>query len=132
VKGGFVRVDHNGIPRPVPGGRVTEEVARPFLRTVSTELAALSQPLSGQVAINGEVARSLGFVTGYGVEIAMLIDIWARFDLRGIVEADMGEVQNRFKPDSALDTVADEVRQAIAMRGIGHIPSGISRLKIRQ
>jgi glucosyl-3-phosphoglycerate synthase len=101
----------------VPGGRVTEEVARPFLRTVSTELASLSQPLSGQVAINGEVARNLGFVTGYGVEIAMLIDIWARFGMNGIVEADMGEVQNRFKPDSALDIVSREVGQAIFLRG---------------
>ena len=76
VKGGFVRVDENGKPRAVPGGRVTEEVARPYLRTVSAELAALSQPLSGQVAIRSDVARSISFVTGYGVEIAMLIDVW--------------------------------------------------------
>jgi len=121
VKGGFVRVDESGTPRPVPGGRVTEEVARPFLRTVSTELASLSQPLSGQVAINGEVARNLGFVTGYGVEIAMLIDIWARFGMIGIVEADMGEVQNRFKPESALDIVTRDVNQAMFLRG--HVES---------
>jgi glucosyl-3-phosphoglycerate synthase len=132
VKGGFVRVDDNGKPRPVPGGRVTETIARPLLAKLALELAALSQPLSGQVAIKGEVARSMGFVTGYGVEIAMLIDIWAKFGMKAIVEADMGAVQNRFKPDSALDSVAEEVRQAIAIRGIGHIPSGVSRLKIRQ
>ena len=113
VKGGFVRVDENGTPRPVPGGRVTEEVARPFLRTVSTELAALSQPLSGQVAINGEVARSLGFVTGYGVEIAMLIDVWSRSGMRGIVEADMRHIQNRWKPDADLEVVIEDVRSAM-------------------
>ncbi|NBU39096.1 MAG: glycosyltransferase [Actinobacteria bacterium] len=121
VKGGFVRVDENGVPRPVPGGRVTETVARPLLAKLAPELAALSQPLSGQVAINGEVARNLGFITGYGVEIAMLIDIWARFGMRGIVEVDMGEVQNRFKPDSALDIVTRDVNQSMFLRG--HVDS---------
>jgi len=121
VKGGFVRVDDNGKPRSVPGGRVTETIARPLLAKLAPELAALSQPLSGQVAINGEVARSLGFVTGYGVEIAMLVDVWSRFGMRGIVEADMGEVQNRFKPDSALDIVTRDVNQAMFLRG--HVES---------
>jgi len=121
VKGGFVRVDDNGKPRSVPGGRVTETIARPLLAKLAPELAALSQPLSGQVAINGEVARSLGFVTGYGVEIAMLVVVWSRFGMRGIVEADMGEVQNRFKPDSALDIVTRDVNQAMFLRG--HVES---------
>jgi glucosyl-3-phosphoglycerate synthase len=121
VKGGFLRIDDNGKPRPVPGGRVTETIARPLLARVAPELAVLSQPLSGQVAINGEVARNLGFITGYGVEIAMLIDVWSRFGMRGIVEADMGEVQNRFKPDSALDIVTRDVNQAMFLRG--HVDS---------
>jgi glucosyl-3-phosphoglycerate synthase len=73
------------------------------------------------VAINGEVARNLGFITGYGVEIAMLIDVWSRFGMRGIVEVDMGEVQNRFKPDSALDIVTRDVNQSMFLRG--HVDS---------
>ena len=117
VKGGFVRVDENGAPRAVPGGRVTEEVARPFLRTVSAELAALSQPLSGQVAIRADVARSIPFVTGYGVEIAMLIDVWRAHGPEAIVEADMGLIQNRFKPDDALDIVTRDVNLAMHIRG---------------
>ena len=112
VKGGFVRIDENGAPRAIPGGRVTEEVARPFLRTVSAELAALSQPLSGQVAIRGDVARSIPFVTGYGVEIAMLLDIHERFGMAGIAEADMGLIQNRWKDDSELNSIIVEVRDA--------------------
>ena len=124
VKGGFVRVDENGTPRPVPGGRVTESVARPLLAAVAPELAALSQPLSGQVAIRGDVARGLGFVTGYGVEIAMLIDIWRAHGAAGIREVDMGSIQNRWKDDSALDSVAEEVRAAAAMRGVGESAPG--------
>lgn len=131
VKGGFVRVDENGVPRMVPGGRVTETVARPLLRQLAPELAALSQPLSGQVAVRADVARGLRFVTGYGVEIAMLIDVWRAHGAAGVVEADMGEIQNRWKPDDALDSVASQVSVAAAMRGLGAIPGGTPTLAER-
>jgi glucosyl-3-phosphoglycerate synthase len=97
---------------------VTEEVGRPLLRTVAAELAEFSQPLSGQVAISAELAKSLSFVTGYGVEIAMLIDAYRAVGLTGIVEADMGAVNNRWKPDDALSDVMREVTAGAAMRGV--------------
>lgn len=126
VKGGFVRVDEQGRPREVPAGRVGEQTARPLLRLVAPELTALRQPLSGQVAVRGDVARGLSFVTGYGVEIAMLIDVWRLHGAPGIVEADMGEVQNRSKPDDALDDVTADVVAAAAMRGVGEgVPLGV-------
>ena len=118
VKGGFVRVDEHDVPRAVPGGRVTEEVGRPLLGQVDTALAALSQPLSGQVAISGQLARSLQFVTGYGIEIAMLIDVYRTVGMAGIVEADMGLVNNRWKPDGDLANVMNEVTAGAAMRGV--------------
>jgi len=76
LKGGFVRVDEFGVPRDIPAGRVTELVGRPLLRRVHNSLAGFSQPLSGQVAIAGPLARSLTFATGYGVEVAMMIDVF--------------------------------------------------------
>lgn len=118
VKGGFVRVDEHGVPRAVPGGRVTEEVGRPLLRRVAPELAELTQPLSGQVAIRADLARSIAFVTGYGVEIAMLIDVYRAVGLQGMVEADMGTVNNRWKPDDALVHVMREVTAGALMRGV--------------
>lgn len=118
VKGGFVRVDEYGTPRQIPGGRVTEEFGRPLLRCVSPALAELSQPLSGQVAIEGTLARSLSFLTGYGIEIAMLIDIWRSQGSAAIVEADMGAVNNRWKPDADLTDVIDDVVSAAQLRGI--------------
>ena len=131
VKGGFVRVDEYGQPRSVPGGRVTESVARPLLRQIAPELAALSQPLSGQVAIRGDVARSLSFVTGYGVEIAMLIDVRRMHGAKGIVEADMGEIQNRFKPEAALDLVARDIIAAAVSRGCQGSPRTVALLPER-
>lgn len=120
VKGGFVRIDEHGVPRDVPGGRVTEEVGRPLLRTVAPELAELSQPLSGQVAIAAVLAKSVSFVTGYGVEIAMLIDVYRAVGMAGIVEADMGAVNNRWKPDDALTDVMREVTAGAMMRGVSN------------
>jgi glucosyl-3-phosphoglycerate synthase len=132
VKGGFVRVDENGNPRPVPAGRVGEQTARPLLAQVSADLSALRQPLSGQVSVRADVARGLNFVTGYGVEIAMLIDIWRSHGMAAIVEADMGEVQNRSKPDDALDAVTSDVLAAAAQRGVIDTSSGVVRLPERQ
>jgi glucosyl-3-phosphoglycerate synthase len=97
---------------------VTEEYGRPLLSKVAPELAAFSQPLSGQVAIAASLARSLGFVTGYGVEIAMLIDVWRTVGIEGIVEADMGLVNNRWKPDDALGDVIADVVGAAHLRGV--------------
>lgn len=119
VKGGFVRIDEEGRPREVPGGRITEEVARPLLATVAPVLTGLSQPLSGQVAVRADIARDLTFVTGYGVEIAMLLDIWRVHGAQGLAEADMGEIENRWKPDGALDDVRDQVLAAASLRGPG-------------
>jgi glucosyl-3-phosphoglycerate synthase len=116
VKGGFIRVDEHGAPREIPAGRVTELVGRPLLRRVAPGLTGLSQPLSGQVAIEGNLARSLSFVTGYGVEIAMLIDVFRAVGAEGIVEADMGFINNRYKPDDALEEVRDQVLAGAALR----------------
>ncbi len=133
VKGGFVRVDDAGRPRPVPGGRVTEDVVRPLLVESAPELARLSQPLSGQVALRGDVARSMRFVTGYGIEIAMLVDIWREHGAEAIVEADMGEVHNRFKPDHALIDVERDVKWAMRWCGIGPVTNvDARRLEVRR
>jgi glucosyl-3-phosphoglycerate synthase len=116
VKGGFVRVDEHGVPRDIPAGRVSELVGRPLLRRAAPQLTYLSQPLSGQVAIEGDLARSLSFVTGYGIEIAMLIDVFRACGEGAIVEADMGSINNRFKPDDALEDVRDQVLAGAALR----------------
>jgi glucosyl-3-phosphoglycerate synthase len=118
VKGGFIRVDEYGVPRAIPGGRVTEQVGRPLLRLVDDALAEFSQPLSGQVAIAAGLAKRLQFVTGYGVEIAMLIDVYRAVSMAGIVEADMGLVNNRWKPEGDLVGVMQEVTAGAAMRGV--------------
>ena len=116
LKGGFVRVDEFGVPRDIPAGRVTELVGRPLLRRVHNSLAGFSQPLSGQVAIAGPLARSLTFATGYGVEVAMMIDVFRAVGLEGMLEVDMGVINNRWKPEDALGEVTDQVLAGASLR----------------
>jgi len=125
LKGGFVRVDEFGVPRDIPAGRVTELVGRPLLRRVHNSLAGFSQPLSGQVAIAGPLARSLTFATGYGVEVAMMIDVFRAVGLEGMLEADMGVINNRWKPEDALGEVTDQVLAGASLRAVTMSEHGI-------
>ena len=59
------------------GGRTTELVARPLMSLYFPELTGLAQPLSGEYAGRRSVLEQIPFVEGWGVEIAMLIDIAA-------------------------------------------------------
>lgn len=125
LKGGFIRVDENGVPRDIPAGRVTELVGRPLLRRVDNYLATFSQPLSGQVAITRDLARSLGFVTGYGVEIAMMIDVFRAVGRDGMHEVEMGVINNRWKPDDALGDVSEQVLAGASLRVVTMSEYGI-------
>jgi glucosyl-3-phosphoglycerate synthase len=118
VKSGFVRVDEHGVPREKAAGRVTEEVGRPLAARESIRLAEFSQPLSGQIAVRRSALRGLSIATGYGLEIAMLIDMWRQFGDRGMMEVDWGHIFNRWKPDEALTEVATQVLAGASLRGV--------------
>ncbi|MFN5600857.1 MAG: hypothetical protein ACK48T_01890, partial [Acidimicrobiaceae bacterium] len=51
-------------------------------------------------------------------EIAMLIDVYRSVGMAGIVEVDMGAVNNRWKHDDALTDGMREVTAAAMMRGV--------------
>ncbi len=66
----------------------------------------MRQPLAGEVAARRELLERLPFATGYGVEIAMLIDVWRKLGLEGIAQVDLDEHRNRHQPLSALAPMA--------------------------
>lgn len=117
VKSSFHRVNSEGKSRAIPAGRVSE-VGRPLLEQVDPWLATLPQPLSGQIAIRAELVRSLQLVTGYGIEIAMLIDIWNAVGQQAIATVDLGDINNRWKPSNALDDVRDHVLAGATLCGV--------------
>ena len=98
------------------GGRVNHLTARPALRLFYPELAGVRQPLAGEVAARRELLEGLAFVTGYGVEIAMLIDVWRKLGLDGMAQVDLDEHRNRHQPLSALAPMALTVLATIARR----------------
>jgi glucosyl-3-phosphoglycerate synthase len=98
------------------GGRVNHLAARPALALFYPELAGVRQPLAGEVAARRELLEGLSFATGYGVEIAMLIDVWRELGLDGIAQVDLDEHRNHHQPLSALAPMALTVLATIARR----------------
>ncbi|MCW3018581.1 MAG: glycosyl transferase family 2 [Solirubrobacterales bacterium] len=98
------------------GGRVNHLAARPALRLFYPELAGVRQPLAGEVAARRELLQGLAFATGYGVEIAMLIDVWRKLGLDAMAQVDLDEHRNRHQPLSALAPMALTVLATIARR----------------
>jgi glucosyl-3-phosphoglycerate synthase len=98
------------------GGRVNHLLARPALQLFYPELARVHQPLGGEVGARRELLERLSFATGYGVEIAMLIDVWKEIGLDGIAQVDLEEHRNRHQPLSALTPMALTVLATIARR----------------
>jgi glucosyl-3-phosphoglycerate synthase len=56
------------------------------------------------------------FATGYGGEVAMLIDVWREVGLEGIAQVDLDERRTRHQPLSALEPMALTVLATIARR----------------
>ena len=98
------------------GGRVNHLMARPALALFYPQLAQIRQPLAGEVAACRELLERLPFATGYGVEIAMLIDVWRAVGIDQIVQVDLDEHHNRHQPLSALSPMALTVLATIARR----------------
>ena len=98
------------------GGRVNQLLARPALELFYPQLAGVRQPLAGEVAARRALLERVPFATGYGVEIAMLIDAWREVGLEGIAQVDLEEHRNRHQPLSALGPMALTVLATIAAR----------------
>jgi glucosyl-3-phosphoglycerate synthase len=117
VKGSYRRPFRLG-ERVLPqgGGRVTELTARPLLNAFYPDLAVFAQPLAGEIAADRGLLLRMPFDSGYGVEIGMLIDVWARVGLEGMAEVDLGTRQNRHRELSELTPMAATVLQSVVAR----------------
>lgn len=101
---------------PDGGGRVTELTARPLLSVFYPDLTGVEQPLAGEVAARRELLERLPFVTGYGVDIALLLDAFAEVGLDGLAQVDLEVRQNAHQPLRELGPMAESVLQAVAVR----------------
>jgi glucosyl-3-phosphoglycerate synthase len=105
---------------PTGGGRVNELVARPLLEVLFPQLAWVRQPLAGETAAPRAVFERVGFAEGYGVEIALLVDVAAVFGEASIAQVDLGTRVHRNRPLESLRPQAVEVlRAALGRAGAG-------------
>lgn len=105
-----------GVTVPDEGGRVTELTARPLLNAFYPDLAAVEQPLAGEVAARRELLERLPFVTGYGVDVALLLDAYLHAGLDALAQVDLDVRQNAHQPLRELGPMAVAVLQAVASR----------------
>ncbi|WP_231921024.1 glucosyl-3-phosphoglycerate synthase [Micromonospora narathiwatensis] len=94
---------------PDGGGRVTELMARPLLNLFWPELAGFVQPLAGEYAGRRDVLEQVPFVSGYGVETAMLIDLLELVGLDALAQVDLGERKHRHQDTAALGRMSAQI-----------------------
>ncbi|WP_372444287.1 glucosyl-3-phosphoglycerate synthase [Micromonospora qiuiae] len=98
------------------GGRVTELMARPVLNLFWPELAGFVQPLGGEYAGRREVLARVPFVSGYGVETAMLIDLLELVGLDALAQVDLGERKHRHQDTAALGRMSAQIMLTVWSR----------------
>lgn len=98
------------------GGRVTELMARPLLNLHAPPLAGFRQPLAGELGARRDLLCRLPFPVGYGVEIAMLLDVWRAVGVEAMAESWLGSRQNRHQPLRSLGEMAYAVLVATQRR----------------
>jgi glucosyl-3-phosphoglycerate synthase len=98
------------------GGRVSEILVRPLISSFYPELNAILQPLSGEYAARRSLLESLPFPTGYGVEIAHLIDLARAGKLQRIAQTDLVRRIHRNRDDGELGDTAFAILRVILRR----------------
>ena len=120
VKGFYERPLHG---EKGAGGRVTELVARPVIDLLFPASSGVRQPLAGETAAPRTVLDKTGLAPGYGVELALLIDVAEQFGVEQVAQVDLGVRIHRNRPLAELRPQATDVLGA-ALRRAGVTPPG--------
>ncbi|MFO7249185.1 MAG: glucosyl-3-phosphoglycerate synthase [Actinomycetes bacterium] len=91
------------------GGRVTELVARPLINMFWPELAGFVQPLAGEYAGRREVLELVPFVTHYGVELGLLVDLLELVGLDAMAQVDLGYRVHKHQTVPMLGRMAAQI-----------------------
>ena len=106
---------------PTGGGRVTELTARPLLNALWPHLSGFVQPLSGEYAGRRDLLDQVPFVSHYGVELGLLIDLSELAGTDALAQVDLGTRWHGHQSDAALGRMAGQVLQTALARcpGVG-------------
>jgi len=109
-------LSHGDALHSTGGGRVSEILVRPFISMFYPELNPILQPLSGEYAARRGLLETLPFPTGYGVEIAHLIDLAGRGKLHRIAQTDLVKRIHRNRDDGELGDTAYAILRVMLRR----------------
>ena len=117
VKGCYTRpLELAGEPPSAGGGRVTELTARPLLNALWPELAGFVQPLGGEYAGRRSALERVPFVSAYGVEVGLLVDLLELGGLPALAQVDLGVRRHTSQSDEALGAMAGQVVSTVLAR----------------
>lgn len=116
VKAFYDRPWASGPSRSSGGGRVTELVARPLILDRTPDLSGFVQPLAGECAFRADALKAVPFVSDYGVDIGLMIDVLREHGLSAMAQVDLGERRHRHQDLAALSAMAQHVQAAFDLR----------------
>ncbi|MFI5427785.1 glucosyl-3-phosphoglycerate synthase [Aeromicrobium sp. UC242_57] len=116
VKAFYDRPWSSGPSRSSGGGRVTELVARPLILDRAPLLSGFVQPLAGECAFRVEALRAVPYVSDYGVDIGLMIDVLRRHGLDAMAQVDLGLRLHRHQDLAALSAMTQHVQAAFDLR----------------
>lgn len=95
------------------GGRVTELCARPLLNIYYPELSGFIQPLGGEYGGYREILENVEYMTGYGVEVSILIEIYQKYGIHIMGQVDLLKREHRHQNTNALSKMSFIIMNAI-------------------
>lgn len=98
------------------GGRISEILVRPLISLFYQDLVPVLQPLSGEYAARREILETLAYPTGYGVEIAHLIDLAESGRLSRVAQTDLVRRVHRNRDDGELGDAAFAILRVVMRR----------------
>jgi glucosyl-3-phosphoglycerate synthase len=98
------------------GGRVTELVVRPLIDLFYPALAGVIQPLAGECAVRRDALIQIPFMAGYGVDVAILIDVVEKWGPEAIGQADLGVRIHRNRDLMELGKMSFEIIRTMVGR----------------
>lgn len=101
---------------PSGGGRVTEILTRPLFSQFYPELTGIIQPLSGEYAGYRDILEKISFPVGYGVETAMLVDIYEQWGLNVMAQTNLDLRIHRNQHISSLGKMSFGIMQTFWTR----------------
>lgn len=88
------------------GGRVTELCARPILNMFYPELSGFIQPLGGEYGGYRDVLENVEYMSGYGVEVNILIEIFNKYGIEIMGQVDLLKREHRHQNTNALSKMS--------------------------